>query len=80
MLRARSRCRTSHERIATMPTIFAGSPTALNDSWVILGGRPENGRRVALSQGRIKGNCRNIAIALIDTQKGEGKAHTCAIA
>jgi hypothetical protein len=43
MLRARSRCRTSHERIATMPTISAGSPTALNDSWVISGVDPKTG-------------------------------------
>ena len=56
MLRARSRCRTSHEMIVTMPTTSAGSPTALNDSWGEIGRRPEYGWRVALNQERIKGN------------------------
>jgi hypothetical protein len=43
MFRARSRCRTSHERIATVPTISAGSAKALNDSWGEIGRRTKNG-------------------------------------
>jgi hypothetical protein len=43
MLRARSRCRSSHEKVATMPTISAGSPTALNDSWGESGVDPKTG-------------------------------------
>ena len=57
LLGARSRCRTSHERIVTIPTFLADR----RKHSTILGGKPranpESGRRLASNQDGVKGNC-----------------------